>query len=96
MIIMNEERRQKLRRIQKELEELIKQEDAAFESRPENLKCSSLALFHEDRFLDLRAAIEKLRSAIYDYEFRQEEERRELADALKKFSAKKKSRDSSI
>ena len=77
-----------LRRALNELQAILKEEEAAFGNRPENLYSSEQTSFHEERFLALDDAVEKLKKAIFDYDFRVKEEAQEEAKALKKFQHK--------
>jgi hypothetical protein len=85
---MNDKRREILRRVLNELQAVLKEEEDAFDNRPENLYLSEQTRFHEERFLVLDDAVEKLRKAIFDYEFRIEEEAQEEAKAMKKIQHK--------
>ena len=85
---MNDKRREILRRALNELQAVLKEEEDAFDNRPENLYSSEQTRFHEERFLALDDAVEKLRKAIFDYEFRIKEEAQEGAKVIKKFQQK--------
>jgi hypothetical protein len=85
---MNDKRREILRRALNELQAVLKEEEDAFDNRPENLYLSEQTRFHEERFLALDDAVEKLRKAIFDYEFRIKEEAQEEAKTLKKIQHK--------
>ena len=85
---MNDKRREILRRALNELQAVLKEEEDAFGNRPENLYSSEQASFHEERFLALDDAVEKLKKAIFDYDFRVKEEAQEEAKALKKIQHK--------
>jgi len=85
---MNDKRREILRRALNELQAVLKEEEDAFDNRPENLYLSEQTRFHEERFLALDDAVEQLRKAIFDYEFRIKEEAQEEAKTLKKIQHK--------